>query len=337
MIAPARTASPSPALTPRRWPALSRPFLTLEPAFLWAIGQSFFVVRDVLVVSSAFALVEAVGALAFDSVVSALLDVVDAFFAPPLASLAGALPALLLAPAVLFVSASSSVDFAFAGLSAASLAASAASWAAWRLAASSSRWRSVSRRSSAFATSSAALLPASTMSLIRTTRSSWRWPFFTRRRAFGRYLKLISFSPRSRRRTSADTDAFSTTGRPIEAVSPSAMRRTRSNATDSPGPASRSSISSSVPTSTRYCFPPVSMTAYMEPLGVMAVARRRPRPLGQENGPRMAETRSGIVRPAASERQFGPITGLVIQLDGRRRAQRHASTAPTTLVSPQVT
>src|SRR5687768_17862417 len=98
MIAPARTASPSPAFTPRRWPALSRPFLTLEPAFLWAIGQSFelLVVRDVLVVSSAFAFVEDVEALAFDSVVSALLDVVDAFFDPPLVSLAGALPALLL-------------------------------------------------------------------------------------------------------------------------------------------------------------------------------------------------------------------------------------------------
>src|SRR3989337_1439371 len=96
MIEPAGTSWPSPALTPRRWPALSRPFLTLEPAFLWAMGQSFelFVVREVLVVSPALGFVE--GALAFDSVVSALLDV-DAFLvAPAFESLAAALPALLL-------------------------------------------------------------------------------------------------------------------------------------------------------------------------------------------------------------------------------------------------
>ena len=36
MIEPAETSWPSPALTPRRWPTLSRPFLELEPAFLCA-------------------------------------------------------------------------------------------------------------------------------------------------------------------------------------------------------------------------------------------------------------------------------------------------------------
>src|SRR6185436_9211499 len=132
----------------------------------------------------------------------------------------------------------------------------------------SRRWRSVLRASSAFFASAAALLPSSTMSLIRMTDSSCRWPFLTRRRALGRYLKLIVFSPRSRRRISAETEAFATTGRPMDAASPSATSRTRSKATESPGAASRSSTSSSVPTSTRYCFPPVSMTAYMEPLGV---------------------------------------------------------------------
>ena len=40
MIEPAVTSWPSPALTPRRWPALSRPFLTLPPAFLWAISST---------------------------------------------------------------------------------------------------------------------------------------------------------------------------------------------------------------------------------------------------------------------------------------------------------
>ena len=40
MIEPALTSWPSPAFTPRRWPTLSRPFLTLPPAFLWAISST---------------------------------------------------------------------------------------------------------------------------------------------------------------------------------------------------------------------------------------------------------------------------------------------------------
>src|SRR6266545_4630586 len=46
MIEPALTSCPSPAFTPRRWPTLSRPFLELEPAFLWAMSQSSFPVRE---------------------------------------------------------------------------------------------------------------------------------------------------------------------------------------------------------------------------------------------------------------------------------------------------
>src|SRR5674476_180461 len=42
MIEPAGTSWPSPTFTPRRWPTESRPFLELEPAFLWAIDQSSF-------------------------------------------------------------------------------------------------------------------------------------------------------------------------------------------------------------------------------------------------------------------------------------------------------
>ena len=53
-----------------------------------------------------------------------------------------------------------------------------------------------SRPWSASVRSSAALLPPNRMSLIRRTVSSWRWPFFTRRRAFGRYLKAMTLSPR---------------------------------------------------------------------------------------------------------------------------------------------
>src|SRR6187401_3403925 len=49
MIVPERTKCPSPRFTPRRLPALSRPFLLDEPAFLCAMNQSsdsaFFGVR----------------------------------------------------------------------------------------------------------------------------------------------------------------------------------------------------------------------------------------------------------------------------------------------------
>ena len=41
MIEPAETSWPSPALTPSRWPTLSRPFLELEPAFLCAIRNPY--------------------------------------------------------------------------------------------------------------------------------------------------------------------------------------------------------------------------------------------------------------------------------------------------------
>ena len=150
-------------------------------------------------------------------------------------------------------------------LVAASLAASSASFAAWTEAASSRRWRSVFASDSALAADFAALLPLSVMSLMRRIVSSWRWPFLTRVRALGRYLNEMSLGPRSRRTISALTAAPSTTGWPIEASSPSATSSTRSSVTVLPGSASSSSTSSSVPTSTRYCFPPVSMTAYMDP------------------------------------------------------------------------
>ena len=59
--------------------------------------------------------------------------------------------------------------------------------------------RSVFSRSLALPSASAALLPPKRMSAIRRTVSSWRWPFLTRRRAFGRYLNAMTLSPRSRR------------------------------------------------------------------------------------------------------------------------------------------
>src|SRR5262245_24591813 len=82
----------------------------------------------------------------------------------------------------------------------------------------------------------------------------------------------MTFSPRPWRTTSALTEAPSTTGRPIDASSPSTTSRTRSTITVLPGSTSSSSTSSSVPTSTRYCFPPVSMTAYMDPQDFLTTA-----------------------------------------------------------------
>ena len=120
------------------------------------------------------------------------------------------------------------------------------------------------------------------MSATRRTVSSWRWPFLTRLRALGRYLNEMSFGPRVWLTTSALTDASATSGRPIVDSSPSATSRTRSIVIVLPGSTSSSSTSSSVPTSTRYCFPPVSMTAYMDPQGSCLAAARGDRDIGRE-------------------------------------------------------
>src|ERR1035437_1185699 len=54
-------------------------------------------------------------------------------------------------------------------------------------------------------------------------------------------------------------------GRPTADLSPSTTSSTRSRLISWPGSASSSSTSNSVPSSTVYCLPPVSMTAYMGP------------------------------------------------------------------------
>src|SRR6185369_8336960 len=140
MIAPAGTSWPSPALTPSRWPTLSRPFLTLEPAFLCAIGYLSFFARSRVppVLLSA--------GLAFGALASLAVALVDAF-APRAAGFAADLSAAFtsaFAPRfgaalveVFSVAVSGSLSAAadrprpragaFTGFSAASLAASAAS------------------------------------------------------------------------------------------------------------------------------------------------------------------------------------------------------------------
>ncbi len=195
-----------------------------------------------------------------------------------------------------------------AGVDAASRAASSWSAAACRAASSRRRSRSASSWARAASTSSAALRAPSRTSVTRRTVSSCRWPFLTRRRAFGRYLKEISFSPRAWRSTWADTTASVTRGRPMAASSPSATSRTRSSVMSEPGSTSRSSTSSSVPTSTRYCFPPVSMTAYMDPQEVVG-GRREPgmrAPRGQHGTAGVIRSRTWSVRAGREERQTRP-------------------------------
>src|SRR4029078_9992667 len=140
---------------------------------------------------------------------------------------------------------------AFAGVfgaaAVASLAANAASSAACFAAASSSFMRSLLASASALRTLAAALLPSSFTSVIRRIISSWRWPFLTRRRAFGRYLNEVTVSPRSCRQTSASTAAPATTGRPIVDSSPSATSRTRSSVMLSPGAGARRQTCSALP------------------------------------------------------------------------------------------
>src|SRR5690349_1026087 len=75
-------------------------------------------------------------------------------------------------------------------------AASSASLAACAAAASSSRARSLLHSVSVLCAELAALLPWSVMSESRRIVKSCRWPLLTRRRAFGRYLNAMTFSPR---------------------------------------------------------------------------------------------------------------------------------------------
>src|SRR5258706_8291609 len=86
---------------------------------------------------------------------------------------------------------------------------------------------------------------------------------------------MMSFSPRpSASTTSAVTLAPTTRGAPILTFSPSATSRTSVNSTDLPGSTPSSFSTRRVsPCCTRYCLPPVAMTAYMD--GTPGVDRGR--------------------------------------------------------------
>src|SRR5664280_2899178 len=191
MIEPAGTSWPSPTLTPRRWPTESRPFLELEPAFLWATDQSSFfgaAGRFGAGFAASLAGVFAFAAAGF------------AFAAAGFALSAAGAPAFA-APRASFFTAGVAASAGVAAASAAAafearVAASAASVAAWTAATSASRSRSVLRASASTRSVSAALLPLSVTSVTRRIVCSWRWPFLTRRRALGLYLNEITLSAR---------------------------------------------------------------------------------------------------------------------------------------------
>src|SRR5690349_9861030 len=131
MIEPAVTVWPSPALMPSRWPTLSRPFLTLPPAFLCAIwAYSLFLDLGAAFFAAPLSVVSALAALL-------VVVFVDALAAGLAAGFVAVFAAGFVAFASLFASAFAGAFSDLAGFaSAASFAASAASCSACFFAAS---------------------------------------------------------------------------------------------------------------------------------------------------------------------------------------------------------
>ena len=82
-----------------------------------------------------------------------------------------------------------------------------------------------------------------------------------------------------------------------------------------PGSTSSSSTSSSVPTSTRYCFPPVSMTAYMDPQDFVSATARGDRDIGQGEALGRPRRRPGIVRLHARNGQSWRAARMAVSVD----------------------
>src|SRR5215467_12014623 len=106
----------------------------------------------------------------------------------------------------------------------------------------------------------AGFLPSVRISVIRTRVNSCRWPRLRREFLRRRFLKAITLGPRPCSSTSPATVAPATVGVPSVGVSPPTTS-TSPNSTTSPGlPATFSTLSTSS-AATRYCLPPVLMTA----------------------------------------------------------------------------
>ncbi len=104
------------------------------------------------------------------------------------------------------------------------------------------------------------LAPSVRISVTRTIVNSWRWPRLRREFLRRRFLNAMTFGPRPCSSTSAATEAPATAGAPMVTLSPPTTS-TSPNWTISPGsPATLSTLITSS-AATRYCLPPVRMTA----------------------------------------------------------------------------
>src|SRR3970282_190388 len=109
---------------------------------------------------------------------------------------------------------------------------------------------------------------APTISSMRTSVKPCRWPWVLAKCLRRRSLKMRIFSPRPCATTVALTAAPSTNGAPTRTPSPSPSIKTRSTDTVAPTSAASSSTFTCSPDFTRYCLPPVWITAYMAGLPV---------------------------------------------------------------------
>jgi len=121
------------------------------------------------------------------------------------------------------------------------------------------------------------------MPATRSTVTCWRWPL--RRRLFcrRRFLKMMILSSRSCAITVAVTEASATVGDPSKRLPSPPTASTSVNVTVPPASASSFSTFSTAFGVTRYCFPPVRMTANIGS-GSQDGAGRRDIPAAGERG-----------------------------------------------------
>src|SRR5712675_2364477 len=102
--------------------------------------------------------------------------------------------------------------------------------------------------------------PPVRISVIRTVVSSCRWPRLRREFFRRRFLKAITLGPRPCSTTSAATEAPVTVGVPIVTVSPPTISTSANLIVRPASPSTFSTFNKSLAV-TRYCLPPVLMTA----------------------------------------------------------------------------
>src|SRR5262249_7402677 len=165
--------------------------------------------------------------------------------------------------------------------------------------------------------------PSVRISVTRMSVNSCRWPRFLRAFFRRRFLKAMIFGPRPCSRTSAATEAPATVGWPKLTLSPPTTK-TSPNCTISPGePLTLSTLITSS-AATRYCLPPVLMTANIVLVLVFdAGARISPDRLLQSvvgfagaNRPNLGAERQGSPHPIAPK----PSGPLKTHVDPGRRA-----------------